>query len=107
VTMDDASRDSDGTKFHWTLTGTNTIGLGGFCAGPSLANLGALRAEAAALRAGDRLKIFLGRKLGLQEYNDAGGIAIAEWIRNLARNPNQRARNIDYGRGTHLNWAKS
>jgi predicted ester cyclase len=23
VTMDDASRDSDGTKFHWTLTGTN------------------------------------------------------------------------------------
>jgi uncharacterized protein (TIGR02246 family) len=24
VTMDDVSRDSDGTKFHWTLTGTNT-----------------------------------------------------------------------------------
>jgi ketosteroid isomerase-like protein len=24
VTMDDLSRDSDGTKFHWTLTGTNT-----------------------------------------------------------------------------------
>jgi hypothetical protein len=28
VTMDDISRDSDGTKFHWTLTGTNT-GSGG------------------------------------------------------------------------------
>jgi hypothetical protein len=28
VTMDDASRDSNGTKFHWTLTGTNT-GPGG------------------------------------------------------------------------------
>jgi predicted ester cyclase len=28
VTMDDLSRDSDGTKFHWTLTGTNT-GPGG------------------------------------------------------------------------------
>jgi steroid delta-isomerase-like uncharacterized protein len=28
VTMDDVSRDSDGTKFHWTLTGTNT-GPGG------------------------------------------------------------------------------
>ena len=28
VTMDDGSRDSDGTKFHWTLTGTNT-GPGG------------------------------------------------------------------------------
>jgi len=28
VTMDDVSRDSDGTKFHWTLTGTNT-GQGG------------------------------------------------------------------------------
>jgi predicted ester cyclase len=26
--MDDVSRDSDGTKFHWTLTGTNT-GPGG------------------------------------------------------------------------------
>src|SRR6266403_1845461 len=26
--MDDVSRDSDGTKFHWTLTGTNT-GSGG------------------------------------------------------------------------------
>ena len=25
VTMDDVSRDSDGTKFHWTLTGTNTV----------------------------------------------------------------------------------
>jgi hypothetical protein len=24
VTMDDISRDLDGTKFHWTLTGTNT-----------------------------------------------------------------------------------
>jgi uncharacterized protein (TIGR02246 family) len=24
VTMDDVSRDSDGTKFHWTLTGSNT-----------------------------------------------------------------------------------
>jgi len=24
VTMDDVSHDSDGTKFHWTLTGTNT-----------------------------------------------------------------------------------
>ena len=24
VTMDKVSRDSDGTKFHWTLTGTNT-----------------------------------------------------------------------------------
>jgi uncharacterized protein (TIGR02246 family) len=28
VTMDGLSRDSDGTKFHWTLTGTNT-GPGG------------------------------------------------------------------------------
>ena len=28
VTLDDVSRDSDGTKFHWTLTGTNT-GPGG------------------------------------------------------------------------------
>jgi predicted ester cyclase len=28
VTMDDLSRDSDGTKFHWTLIGTNT-GPGG------------------------------------------------------------------------------
>ena len=28
VTMDDVSRDSDKTKFHWTLTGTNT-GPGG------------------------------------------------------------------------------
>src|SRR6266446_7209773 len=28
VIMDDISRDSDGTKFHWTLTGTNT-GPGG------------------------------------------------------------------------------
>ena len=28
VTMDDITRDSDGTKFHWTLTGTNT-GPGG------------------------------------------------------------------------------
>ncbi len=28
VTMDDVSSDSDGTKFHWTLTGTNT-GPGG------------------------------------------------------------------------------
>jgi len=28
VTMDDVSRESDGTKFHWTLTGTNT-GPGG------------------------------------------------------------------------------
>ena len=28
VTMDDVSRDSDRTKFHWTLTGTNT-GPGG------------------------------------------------------------------------------
>jgi len=28
VTMDDVSHDSDGTKFHWTLTGTNT-GPGG------------------------------------------------------------------------------
>jgi hypothetical protein len=28
VTMDDVSRDSDGTKFHWILTGTNT-GPGG------------------------------------------------------------------------------
>jgi len=28
VTMDDVSRESDGTKFHWTLTGTNT-GRGG------------------------------------------------------------------------------
>jgi uncharacterized protein (TIGR02246 family) len=25
VTMDKVSRDRDGTKFHWTLTGTNTI----------------------------------------------------------------------------------
>jgi uncharacterized protein (TIGR02246 family) len=24
VTMDKVTRDSDGTKFHWTLTGTNT-----------------------------------------------------------------------------------
>ena len=28
VMMDEVSRDSDGTKFHWTLTGTNT-GPGG------------------------------------------------------------------------------
>ena len=28
VTMDDVTSDSDGTKFHWTLTGTNT-GPGG------------------------------------------------------------------------------
>ena len=28
VTMDDVTRDSDGTKFHWTLAGTNT-GPGG------------------------------------------------------------------------------
>jgi predicted ester cyclase len=28
VTMDDISPDPDGTKFHWTLTGTNT-GPGG------------------------------------------------------------------------------
>ena len=28
VTMDDVTHDSDGTKFHWTLTGTNT-GPGG------------------------------------------------------------------------------
>ena len=28
VTMDDVSRNSDGTKFHWTLTGTST-GPGG------------------------------------------------------------------------------
>jgi uncharacterized protein (TIGR02246 family) len=28
VTMDEVTSDSDGTKFHWTLTGTNT-GLGG------------------------------------------------------------------------------
>src|SRR5437660_1624206 len=28
VTMDDVSLESDGTKFHWTLTGTNT-GPGG------------------------------------------------------------------------------
>lgn len=28
VTMDDVSRDSNGTKFHWILTGTNT-GPGG------------------------------------------------------------------------------
>jgi predicted ester cyclase len=28
VAMDDVTRDSDGTKFHWTLTGTNT-GPGG------------------------------------------------------------------------------
>ena len=28
VTLDDVSRDSDRTKFHWTLTGTNT-GPGG------------------------------------------------------------------------------
>jgi nuclear transport factor 2 (NTF2) superfamily protein len=28
VTMDDVSRNSHGTKFHWTLTGTNT-GPGG------------------------------------------------------------------------------
>ena len=28
VTMDDVSPDPDGTKFHWTLTGTNT-GPGG------------------------------------------------------------------------------
>jgi predicted ester cyclase len=28
VTMDDVSRNSSGTKFHWTLTGTNN-GLGG------------------------------------------------------------------------------
>ena len=28
VTMDDVSLNSDGTKFHWTLTGTNT-GPGG------------------------------------------------------------------------------
>jgi predicted ester cyclase len=24
VTMDKVTRDSDGTKFHWTLTGTNS-----------------------------------------------------------------------------------
>ena len=28
VTMNDLTQDSDGTKFHWTLAGTNT-GLGG------------------------------------------------------------------------------
>lgn len=28
VTMDDVTQESDGTKFHWTLTGTNT-GPGG------------------------------------------------------------------------------
>jgi len=28
VTMDKVSRDPDGTKFHWTLTGANT-GRGG------------------------------------------------------------------------------
>jgi steroid delta-isomerase-like uncharacterized protein len=28
VTMDDVTHESDGTKFHWTLTGTNT-GPGG------------------------------------------------------------------------------
>jgi predicted ester cyclase len=28
VTMDEVTRDSDGVKFHWTLTGTNT-GPGG------------------------------------------------------------------------------
>ena len=28
VTMDDVTHASDGTKFHWTLTGTNT-GPGG------------------------------------------------------------------------------
>ncbi len=28
VTMDDVTHDSDGTKFHWTLNGTNT-GPGG------------------------------------------------------------------------------
>jgi hypothetical protein len=28
VMMDKVTRDSDGTKFHWTLTGTNT-GPGG------------------------------------------------------------------------------
>ena len=28
VTMDDVTHDSDGTKFHWTLTGTNA-GPGG------------------------------------------------------------------------------
>jgi len=28
VTMDDVTHESDGTKFHWTLTGTNT-GSGG------------------------------------------------------------------------------
>jgi hypothetical protein len=28
VAMDDVTRDSDGTRFHWTLTGTNT-GPGG------------------------------------------------------------------------------
>src|SRR5439155_26356217 len=28
VTMDNVTRDSDGAKFHWTLTGTNT-GAGG------------------------------------------------------------------------------
>ena len=28
VTMDDVTHESDGTKFHWTLTGTN-IGPGG------------------------------------------------------------------------------
>src|SRR6266404_7974763 len=28
VTIDDVSRDSEGTKFHWTLTGTNS-GPGG------------------------------------------------------------------------------
>ena len=25
VTMDKVSRDEEGTKFHWTLTGTNTV----------------------------------------------------------------------------------
>ena len=28
VTIDDVTHESDGTKFHWTLTGTNT-GPGG------------------------------------------------------------------------------
>ena len=46
------------------------------------------------LRAGDGdrdvagSKIFRGRPLGLQEYNDVGVLAIADWIRNLPPNPN-------------------
>ena len=28
VTMDEVTSDSDGTKFHWTLTGTNTGPIG-------------------------------------------------------------------------------